>query len=375
MNPVGHGSTTTRLGIGQPKNNDYRPTPRLSSQDNCSGVGVILDAQSSSETGVTVAEKQIRGNDQAKYRGVNAPSSMSNRQDNNNGAGVKTDTLCGAEAILTTDQQLHKSDSEPVDMSNRQDKGTGEQITVRSTQLDPTVGHTLLIPATIYGRGMLMVIDTAAQMSMVSLSFIDSLEHACTVTPEFITIKNAEHGSYIQCYLIKELPITIQHNAGPITDDFILGLDFLLKHHCIVDIDDSTVMVDGIPVHALMKKGPSITYNISRIQVAKRTVIPAKHVGYAMVECTNPSCNVYVTSPEMTDELIIRSCIINGGIGPVIMEIINDSNKPITLQKGKVLVQAIEMDATLEPYRECIQISRTETARNYVGDTIQYIQR
>ena len=261
---------------------------------------------------------------------------------------MKTDTLCGAEAILTTDQQLHKSDSESVDMSNRQDKGTGEQITVRSTQLDPTVGYTLLIPATIYGRDMLMVIDTAAQMSMVSQSFIDSLEHACTVTPEFITIKNAEHGSYMQCYIIKKPPITIQHNqytkdvaVGPITDDFILGLDFLLKHHCIVDIDDSTVMVDGIPVHAMMKRGPSITYNISRIQGAKRTVIPAKHVGHVMVECTNPSCNVYVTSPEMTDELIIPSCIINGGIGPVIMEIINDSNKPITLQKGKVLVQAI----------------------------------
>ena len=77
------------------------------------------------------------------------------------------------------------------------------------------------------------IVDTAAQMSMVSQSFIDSLEHAYTVTPELITIKNAERGSYIQCYQIKELPITIQHNqynidvaVGPITDDFILGFDF-----------------------------------------------------------------------------------------------------------------------------------------------------
>ena len=164
-------------------------------------------------------------------------------------------------------------------MSNRQDK---EQVIVRSTQLGPTVGHTLLIPATIHGKDTLMVVDTAAQMSMVSQSFIDSLEHAYTATPEFITIKNAEHGSYMQCYLIKELSITIQHNqykidvaVGPITDDFILGLDFLLKHHCIVDIDDSTVIMDGTPVHALMKKGPSEKYNVSRIQVAKRIVIVA----------------------------------------------------------------------------------------------------
>ena len=159
----------------------------------------------------------------------------------------------------------------------------------------------------------------------------------------------------MQCYLIKELPITIQHKqynidvaVGPITDDFILGLDFLLRHHCIVNIDDSTVIMDGTPVHALMKKGPSGKYNISRIQVAKRIVIPARHIGNVMVECTNPSCNVYVTLPEMTDELIIPSCIINGRTGPIIMEIINDSNKSVTLQKGKVLVQAVELDATLD---------------------------
>ena len=50
----------------------------------------------------------------------------------------------------------------------------------------------------------------------------------------------------------------------------------------------------------------------------------------------------------MTDELIIPSCIINGGIGPIVMEIINDSDKLVTLQKGKVLVQAVELDATLD---------------------------
>ena len=143
----------------------------------------------------------------------------------------------------------------------------------------------------------------------VSSLFVTSrmrTSHAYTITP---TIKNAEHGSYMQCDLIKELPITIQHNqynidvaVGPITDDFILGLDFLLKHHCIVDIDDSTVKMYGTPLHALMKKGPSVKYNVSRIQIAKRNVIPPTRIGNVMVECTNPSCNVYVTSPEMTDE-------------------------------------------------------------------------
>ena len=102
---------------------------------------------------------------------------MPGSQDNNNRVGVVVDTLCSTwtnvKVFCTTDQHLHSSDNEPLDMSKRQDK---EQVKIRSTQIGPTVGHTLLIPATIYGRDTLMVVDTAAQMSMVSQSFIDSLE-------------------------------------------------------------------------------------------------------------------------------------------------------------------------------------------------------
>ena len=54
------------------------------------------------------------------------------------------------------------------------------------------------------------------------------------------------------------------------------------------------------------------------------------------------------------------------------MEIINDSNKSVTLQKGKVLVQAVELDATLDHIskscRENSQISHTETTDNKVED-------
>ena len=55
------------------------------------------------------------------------------------------------------------------------------------------------------------------------------------------------------------------------------------------DIGDINVIMDGSPVRALMEKGPSVKYNISRIQVAKRLVIPAKHIGNVMVECNNLS--------------------------------------------------------------------------------------
>ena len=42
---------------------------------------------------------------------------------------------------------------------------------VRHSQLGPTVGHTLLLPASIHAVDILLVVDAAAQMSMISQSF------------------------------------------------------------------------------------------------------------------------------------------------------------------------------------------------------------
>ena len=60
---------------------------------------------------------------------------------------------------------------------------------VRHSQLGPTVGHTLLIPASICAADTLLVVDTAAQMSIISQSFLNSLKPTVTVYHEHIRIK------------------------------------------------------------------------------------------------------------------------------------------------------------------------------------------
>ena len=87
------------------------------SKDNCSGVDVIVNTQSTNETSVRVVTKPQWEFDQTRHRGVNPASSMSASEDNNNGVGVNVDTLCStganvrvntiAEALWTTDQQSH----------------------------------------------------------------------------------------------------------------------------------------------------------------------------------------------------------------------------------------------------------------------------
>ena len=234
-----------------------------------------------------------------------------------------------AESMNGTDHEIKMSGYLIADTVSEQ----LTEPTVRHSQLDPTVGHTLLIPASIHAVDALVVVDTAAQISMISQSFLDSLKPTLKVSREHIRIRNAKHGSNMRCRIIWQLPITIQGKqfkigvaVGPVTDDFIIGLDFLLKHHCIVNVESSIVTVDGDTVYAVMKKGVSGCNNVSRVHVTQRTVVPLNH----------------------------RVNVIER---PVVIEIMNDTNRQVVLKQGELLTQAIELDEMMTTDTEVQQPS------------------
>ena len=127
----------------------------------------------------------------------------------------------------------------------------------------------------------------------------------------------------------------------------MIGLTFLLEHHCIVNVESSIVTIDGDSVNAVMKKSSSGRYNVSRVEITQRSVVPRNNRTIIMEELTNPSHITYVTTPELTDSLIIPFFLIYGGEGPVAIEIINDSNRQFILKQGDLLTQAIELDEVL----------------------------
>ena len=73
-----------------------------------------VNTQSTNDTSVRLVTTKQWEFEQTRHRGVNPTSSLSTSEDNNNGVGVKADTLCStgtnvkentiAEALWTTDQ-------------------------------------------------------------------------------------------------------------------------------------------------------------------------------------------------------------------------------------------------------------------------------
>ena len=81
-----------------------------------------MDTQSTNET--SVARNNNGSLTRLDTEVLIQPANMSTSEDNNNGVGVKADTLCitganATEAFWTTDQQSHPGNKEPLDMSNR----------------------------------------------------------------------------------------------------------------------------------------------------------------------------------------------------------------------------------------------------------------
>ena len=71
----------------------------------------------------------------------------------------------------------------------------------------------------------------------------------------------------------------------------------------------------------------------------------------------------------MPNELTIPYCIIHGGNGPVVVEIINDPNNQVVLRQGETLTHAVELDVIIDSDspQDRVQVCRTEMGENNNG--------
>ena len=227
------------------------------------------------------------------------------------------------------------------------DKGQPPIYDIRSLE-DPFYGCNLLVKVTFPGltRPILAIIDSAAQISMVREGLLDGL-YKCT---EYVNINTVKENAKMKCKLFTNVLFNIEDQeffhtfaSGPITDECILGLDFLLCCDAIVDLPMNTLVLRGRSVDVYVQRnGSGEDYLLSRVAVAKDTVIAAKTRQLVEVKFSHPEHVSYVTSPRTTDELLIGSFILDGSCNAVI-EVANDSNQDVTLRRDEHLTNAVEM--------------------------------
>ncbi len=253
-------------------------------------------------------------------------------------------------------------DSDPDSRHLRLDeKGTENKepseadLSTKSVRLNNEVGLSMLINASIGGKDSLMIIDTAAQITMISET-VWRQSDLCNRPYEILQVKNAQQGAYMECKILRDVDIvidartyTIDIAVGPISDDALLGMDFMYKFNCIPWIAKSEFVIDGHRIPAVMKRnGEGYSYQVSKVQVARTTTVPPGHAGLVQIALTNPVDADFVVKPSLSETWRMGSGIVKGKNTVSEVEIINDSTQPVTLRRGQLISDAEELDCIIQ---------------------------
>jgi len=195
------------------------------------------------------------------------------------------------------------------------------------------------------------VVDTAAQISMVRKGLLD--DHWGT---QELSINTAEEDASMKCQLLPDVKFSIGDQQythsfarGPICDDCILGLDFLLSCKAVVDLPTSMLFLKGCAVDvSVQRNNRGEDYHVSRVAAAENTTIPARSRKLVEVKLDNQAKVPFVTNPISTDQLLLGSFLLDGECNSFV-EIINDSAKDVLLKKDQHLTNAVELKEILYP--------------------------
>ena len=135
-----------------------------------------------------------------------------------------------------------------------------------------------MVPVIINGVNTNAIIDTAAQVTIVSTAVASRMQPKLKSVARF-TLKGPNIGSDISAQYCENLHIHMGNNTyfsdcfvADIRDDFILGLDFMTKYDLDISLTKRSITIgsESIP----MELEDSAEYIISRVIASHDSVIP-----------------------------------------------------------------------------------------------------
>ena len=144
--------------------------------------------------------------------------------------------------------------------------------------------------------------------------------------------------------------------SAPIKDICLLGLDFLKATGSQLDLGQDVLRICGDAVPLKISTAPGL--QISKVTVAKHTVVQPNTVGYVRANLQTPVEGPYIIAPGNTSkDLLSHVC----GVGSnITLKVVNDSESFITFRKGKPLGHAESVESYLE-HREKFNINKSSS--------------
>ena len=233
------------------------------------------------------------------------------------------------------------------------------------TQPSKVGGASILVEMQVVDRRLQAVVDTAGQLTVLSCELYENLPHdKKPVLSEAILLKGAAKKGVIPAHLVKRVPIKIGPQnfywdccVAPISDAFILGLDFLQSHQAVVDLPRETLTLGQteVPISIETKHSMGSPPCQEQVVVNCRKIVLLPHTA-SLIWCDfKPfaGCETVLLHPEADSPDILIPPVIAGNQKKVPVLLLNFSSSTVKVKTRSPLMTAspLEQDPCVREIR------------------------
>ena len=236
----------------------------------------------------------------------------------------------------------------------------GRQYEIFEVSLPSSRNLTISVSAGINGYETEAVIDSAAMITLIQEKYFRSIY---TPNEWGVSVRlTGIGGEHVMGKMVHNVPFTFGDQTflhtvcvAPIKELCLLGLDFLKATGCVLDLANDILEIAGDVFPIKVAASPEL--QVSRVSVAKRTVIPPNTVGYIRGNLETDIDGTYIVQPSNKKALVSR---LFGHGSSVCMKVINESDKYVTFKKGSLIGHAESADLVPDAMVNC-DINRCAT--------------
>ena len=207
-------------------------------------------------------------------------------------------------------------------------------------KISSTKGMSISVTANINGHPTKSIVDSAAMITLVKDSYFREI---CNFDFESKCILKGIGTDPVTGNLVPNVPLTIGGTTilhtvcvAPIAEECILGLDILKPLGCVIDLCNDRIIINDEVIPATIDH--ELATQVSRVVIAKRTVLPPNSAGYINVKLESPIDSPYIVEPLPVKHALVSS--VYGSGTSINMKVINDSDTYVTFKKGKYVGHA-----------------------------------
>ncbi len=254
------------------------------------------------------------------------------------GSSISISTVDGANAMWGY---------RPVKNSPVLDQATDQVSEVLLKNSDS--GTSLILQIKLAGCKIDAVIDTAAQVTVVSLDWIHSNRPDLELQSP-VKLLNAAKSSQMTGWIIPQQDLVLGSSvfkidviAAPISDQMLLGLDFLKCYRIILDLGENTISVKDDRIVASGRKNGSRMFAVGQATMVCRAVVPLYSQQQVLVQPSCPSEQTFMLESSLRKKGLMVPLLLVTPTGQFPAVVRNDSERYVVLKKGHLLGTFTEM--------------------------------